>query len=71
MAQLTDVLETVEPPARRAPRRTPSKALLPYGLLLPALVALALAREGRAHLDDDDLGEHAARRPDDGDPAGP
>ena len=43
MAQLTDVLETVEPPARRAPRRTPSKGLLPYGLLLPALVALTLA----------------------------
>ena len=43
MAQITDVLETVEPPARHASRRTPSKRLLPYGLLLPALVALVLA----------------------------
>ncbi len=43
MAQLADVMETVDPPAGRSPRRTPSKGLLPYGLLLPALVALALA----------------------------
>jgi N,N'-diacetylchitobiose transport system permease protein len=43
MAQLTDVMETVDPPPRPASRRTPSKRLLPYGLLLPALVALALA----------------------------
>ncbi len=43
MAQLVEVRGTVEPSARRSPRRTPSKGLLPYGLLLPALVALVLA----------------------------
>jgi N,N'-diacetylchitobiose transport system permease protein len=42
MAQVMDVLETIEPPARVAPRRT-QRGLLPYGLLLPALVALVLA----------------------------
>ena len=43
MAQIVDVLETVDPPARHAARRTASRGLLPYGLVLPALVALALA----------------------------
>jgi len=43
MAQLTDVRETVQPPDQPTVRRTPPRGLLPYGLLLPALVALALA----------------------------
>jgi N,N'-diacetylchitobiose transport system permease protein len=43
MAQLMDVRDTLEPPVRQTPRRTPSKGVLPYGLLLPALVALVLA----------------------------